>query len=86
MWKSDQSTQRHKRYEAGGDDPHQLGPVPVTVLDCESALRGGQLQALVPGESLGLFAEILLGRIFRQPLARPLDVVMANPFLMPGVR
>ena len=86
MRESNQLTQRHQRYEAGSHLPHQLGPVPVPVLDREPALRRGQLQALLLGESLGLFAEILLGRIFRQPLARPLDVVMANPFLMPGVR
>jgi hypothetical protein len=40
------------------------------------------LQAFLLGEPLRLFAEIFLGRIFWEPLARPMRRVMTNPFLM----
>jgi hypothetical protein len=39
------------------------------------------------GEPLGLFAEIFLGRIFREPLPRPMRRGHDKPFpYVPGVR
>ena len=63
MRESNQSSQRNQRDEARCDGAHQLGPIPEPYSIARRRCAARQLQVLLRGESLGLFAEIFLGRI-----------------------